>query len=386
MRRTHYAPEHEEYRRAFREFLAREVVPHQERWLAEGLVDRQVWKAAGAAGFLLPWAQPRHGGLGLTDFRYEQVLVEELGAVGESGLAIPLHSAVIAPYLREFGSADQQDRFLPGAVSGQCVLALAITEPDAGSDVSGIRTRAVRDGADWVLSGAKTFISNGIHADLVIVAARGDSGDRHAVGLFLVAADSPGFGRGRRLAKLGLHSQDTAELFFDEVRVAAADVLIPPATGFRAITSMFTAERLSCALISLASAEYAFGLTVGYVRQRRAFGRALAEFQDARFKIARMRTELDVCQAYLDRCVLALEAGDLTGVDAAQAKLFASELVGRVTDTCVQLHGGYGYMLESAVCRAYADARVHRIYAGASEIMTEIIGRAVLAEPGGEAR
>ena len=201
-----------------------------------------------------------------------------------------------------------------------------------------------------------------------------------------MAADSPGFGRGRRLAKLGLHSQDTAELFFDEVRVAAADVLIPPATGFRAITSMFTAERLSCALISLASAEYAFGLTVGYVRQRRAFGRALAEFQDARFKIARMRTELDVCQAYLDRGVLALEAGDLTGVDAAQAKLFASELVGRVTDTCVQLHGGYGYMLESPVCRAYADARVHRIYAGASEIMTEIIGRAVLAEPGGEAR
>ncbi|MCP2260740.1 acyl-CoA dehydrogenase [Streptoalloteichus tenebrarius] len=378
MRRVHYEPGHEEYRSAFRGFLQREVVPHQERWLAEGIVDREVWRSAGKHGFLLPWADERHGGLGLTGFRYEQVLIEELAAIGETGLAIPLHSAVVAPYLAAHGTPEQRDRWLPGAVSGDVVLALAITEPGTGSDVAGMTTRAERDGDHWVITGSKTFISNGVHADLVIVAARTDPEQRHAVGLFLVESGAPGFARGRKLDKLGMRSQDTAELFFDGVRVGPDAVLGDPAQGFGAIMGMFAQERLTVAAGCVAGAEAALRLAVEHARRREAFGRPLAKFQDIRFRLAQMRTEVDVALAFVDRCVLAHEAGDLGPADAAEAKLFASEVLGRVVDEAVQIHGGMGFMWEHPVCRAYADARVQRIYAGTSEIMKEIVGRAML--------
>ncbi|GGM55109.1 acyl-CoA dehydrogenase [Longimycelium tulufanense] len=377
MQRHHYAPEHEEYREAFRGFLRREVVPNQQQWLDQGIVDRDVWRSAGKHGFLLPWADERYGGLGLAGFRYEQVLIEELAAIGESGLAIPLHSAVVAPYLQHFGTEEQRQVWLPAAISGDVVLAVAITEPGTGSDVAGLTTRAERDGDDWIITGSKVFISNGIHADLVVVAARTDPDERHAVGLFLVEAGAPGFERGRKLDKLGMRSQDTAELFFDGVRVGPDALLGEPADGFKAIMSMFAQERLTVAVGSAAGAEAALDLTLQHTKERAAFGRPLARFQDIRFRLAQMRTEVDVTRTFVDRCVIAHEAGDLSPVDAAEAKLFASEVLGRVVDEAVQLHGGMGYMWEHPICRAFADARVQRIYAGTSEIMKEIIGRSL---------
>ncbi|KWX00190.1 acyl-CoA dehydrogenase [Carbonactinospora thermoautotrophica] len=385
MRRNYFDADHEAFRATFRAFLEREVVPYQREWEEAGRVDREVWRKAGKQGFLLPWADPRHGGLGLADFRYEQVIIEELAAIHDSGLAIPLHSAIVAPYLAHFGTAEQQDRYLPGAVSGDIVLALAITEPGTGSDVAGIRTRAVDAGDHWVLTGQKTFISNGLLADLVIVAARTDPNQRHAIGLFLVEAGTPGFTRGRKLDKLGLRAQDTAELFFDEVRIPKENALGDPKAGFAAIMWMFAQERLVVAISSVAAAQVALRDTVEYVTQRQAFGRALADFQDTRFRLAAMRTEVDVAQAFVDRCVLAHNDGELTPVAAAEAKLFASEMLGRVVDDCLQMHGGYGYMWEYPICRAYADARVQRIYAGTSEIMKEIISRAMLGEHRGGA-
>ncbi len=385
MRRNYFDADHEAFRATFRAFLEREVVPYQREWEEAGRVDREVWRKAGKQGFLLPWADPRHGGLGLADFRYEQVITEELAAIHDSGLAIPLHSAIVAPYLAHFGTAEQQDRYLPGAVSGDTVLALAITEPGTGSDVAGIRTRAVDAGDHWVLTGQKTFISNGLLADLVIVAARTDPNQRHAIGLFLVEAGTPGFTRGRKLDKLGQRAQDTAELFFDEVRIPKENALGDPKAGFAAIMRMFAQERLVVAISSVAAAQAALRDTVEYVTQRQAFGRALADFQDTRFRLAAMRTEVDVAQAFVDRCVLAHNDGELTPVAAAEAKLFASEMLGRVVDDCLQMHGGYGYMWEYPICRAYADARVQRIYAGTSEIMKEIISRAMLGEHRGGA-
>ena len=377
MREDHFTPEQQDWRTAVRAFVEHEVVPHQEKWLQAGIVDRDVWRKAGAAGLLCPWAAEEHGGLGLTDFRYEQVVIEELARVAESGLAVPLHSAIVAPYLAT-GTAEQRARWLPGAVSGETVLALAITEPDAGSDVSGITTRAVRDEAagGWRVTGAKTYISNGILADRIVVAARTGT-DRHAVGLFVVEGDAPGLERGRKLDKLGLRSQDTAELFLDGVPVPDEDVLGAPDGGFAVIMQMFAQERLTVACGNVAGAEAALDLTLRWVRERQAFGRPLSRFQELRHRLADLRTEIDVTQAYVDRCVLAHVAGRLSPQAAAQAKLHASEMLGRVVDDCVQMHGGLGYMWESPICRMYADARIQRIFAGTSEIMREVISRSM---------
>ncbi|SDR99491.1 acyl-CoA dehydrogenase family protein [Actinopolymorpha singaporensis] len=374
----YFDADHDAFRESFRTFCAREVVPRQPGWDKAGLVDRDVWLAAGRQGFLVPAADEAYGGLGITDLRYEQVMIEELAAVHESGFGLGLHNGVVAPYLLHAATRSQKRRFLTRAVTGEAVLAIAITEPEAGSDAAALRTRAVEDGDHWVLDGAKTFISNGITADLVLVAARTEPDRRHGIGLFVVESGTPGFTRGRKLDKLGLRTQDTAELFFGGCRVPKQNVLGHPGEGFVQLTRQFAQERLVVAMSAVASAEVALQDTIAYVRERQAFGRPLSAFQDTRFRVASLRTEVDVAQAYVDQCVLAANAGALDAPSAAQAKLFATEMLGRVVDDCVQMHGGYGYMWEYPICRAYADARVQRIYAGTSEIMKDIISRAML--------
>ncbi|GAB1644495.1 acyl-CoA dehydrogenase family protein [Krasilnikovia sp. MM14-A1259] len=375
IRGDYYDAEHEAYRQAWRGFAERAVQPRQADWESAGIVDRDIWRLAGKQNLLCPWADPEFGGLGRTDLRYEQIAIEELARVAESGFAVPLHSGIVAPYLAAFGSAAQKQRYLTGAVDGERVLALAITEPGTGSDVAGIRTRAVADGEDWVLNGAKTFISNGINADTVVVAAR--TGEGHQLGLFLVHSGAPGFARGRKLDKLGLRTQDTAELFFDDVRVPRADVLGDPEQGFGMLMGQFALERLIVAMCAVAGAEAALQETVRYTRERSAFGRSVSRFQDTRFRLAAMRAEITGVQAFVDRCVLAYNDDRLTADEAAQAKLVATEVQGRVVDDCLQMFGGYGFMWEYPICRMFADARVQRIYGGTSEIMKEIIGRSM---------
>ena len=381
MRTGYYHADHDAFRQSFRTFCEREVVPRQPAWDKAGLVDHDIWEIAGRQGFLVPSADPAYGGLGISDLRYEQVMMEELARVHESGFGLALHNGIVAPYLIDAGTRNQKRRYLTKAVTGEAILALAITEPEAGSDAAAMRTRAVDAGDNWVLDGAKTFVSNGICADLVIVAARTQPDRRHGIGLFLVESGTPGFSRGRKLDKLGLRTQDTAELFFESCRIPKENVLGNPTEGFGQVMRLFAQERLVVAMSSVASAEVALRDTLAYVRERQAFGRPIAAFQDTRFRLAQLRTEIDVAQAYVDRCVLAAADNALDAAAAAEAKLFASEMLGRVVDDCVQMHGGYGYMWEYPICRAYADARVQRIYAGTSEIMKDIISRALVDGP-----
>jgi alkylation response protein AidB-like acyl-CoA dehydrogenase len=377
IRNGYFDEAHEAYRNACRSFVEHEVVPRQAGWEREGIVGKDIWRLAGKQNLLCPWADPAYGGLGLADVRYEQIMIEELANAAESGFAVPMHSGVVAPYLAAFGTEDQKGRHLTRAVSGQTLLAIAITEPGTGSDVAAIRTRAVPapDGNGWLINGTKTFISSGINADLVIVAAR--TGEDHSIGLFLVTADAPGFTRGRKLDKLGLRTWDTAELFFDDVHVPAADVLGGPDQGFVMLMRQFARERLVVAMGAAAAAAAALRETVAYTKQRSAFGRPLAKFQDTRFRLAAMRARITCAQAFVDACVLAHNQGTLTADEAAEAKLVATELQGEVVDDCLQMFGGYGYMWEYPICRRYADARIQRIYGGTSEIMKEIISRSM---------
>ncbi|HZC25950.1 MAG TPA: acyl-CoA dehydrogenase family protein [Actinopolymorphaceae bacterium] len=382
MRVGYYGDDHGAFRSSFRTFCERDVVPRQPDWDKAGMVDHDVWRIAGRQGFLVPAADQAYGGLGISDLRYEQIMMEELARVHESGFGIALHNAIVAPYLMQAGTRQQKRRYLTMAVTGDMILAIAITEPEAGSDAAAMRTKATDAGDHWVLDGAKTFVSNGICADLVVVAARTQPDRRHGIGLFLVETGTPGFTRGRKLDKLGLRTQDTAELFFDNCRIPKENVLGNPAEGFSEIMRLFAQERLVVAMSSVAGAEVALQDTLAYVRDRQAFGRPLAAFQDTRFRLAQMRTEIDVAQAHVDRCVLAAGEGALDPASAASAKLFSTEMLGRVVDDCVQMHGGYGYMWEYPICRAYADARVQRIYAGTSEIMKDIISRSMLGDLG----
>ena len=377
IRDGYFDDSHEAYRSAWRGFVEHEVVPRQAAWERAGIVGKDVWRLAGKQNLLCPWAGPAYGGLGLADVRYEQIMIEELANAAESGLAVPLHSGVVAPYLAEFGTEDQKTRHLTRAVSGETLLAIAITEPGTGSDVAAIRTHAVPapDGDGWLLNGAKTFITSGINADLVVVAAR--TGEDHSIGLFLVADGTPGFTRGRKLDKLGLRTSDTAELFFDDVHVPAADVLGEPDQGFALLMRQFALERLVVAMGAVAHAAAALRETVAHARQRSAFGRPLAKFQDTRFRLASMQARITSAQAFVDACVLAHNQDTLTADQAAAAKLVTTELQGQVVDDCLQMFGGHGYMWESVICRRYADARVQRIYGGTSEIMKEIISRSM---------
>jgi alkylation response protein AidB-like acyl-CoA dehydrogenase len=378
MQRDLYDADHEAFRAVAREFVQREVVPHQQRWEAERFIDRAAWLAAGKQGLIGLPVPEEYGGPGAADFRFRCVLMEELARVGAASLSsgFGLQDDIALPYLIDLGTADQKARWLPPMVSGESIGAIAMTEPGAGSDLQGIATSAVRDGDEWVVNGAKTFITNGIAADLVIVAARTDpaAGSR-GISLIVVQRGAAGFTRGRKLDKLGLHAQDTAELFFDDVRVPASNLLGNLGGGFVHLMERLPRERMSIAVQASTSVRAAIDWTVAYTRERTAFGQPIAAFQNTQFELANAVTEVDVLEAYLDKATRALNAGTLSAVDAAKAKLWATEVQNRVIDRCLQLFGGYGFMMEYPIARAFADARVQTIYGGTSEIMRTIIGR-----------
>ncbi|GGM89244.1 acyl-CoA dehydrogenase family protein [Dactylosporangium sucinum] len=378
MDRTIFESEHDAYRASVRTFLQKEVVPHYDDWDRDGIVPRELFTQVAELGAFAAVPE-EYGGAGISDFRYNAVLLEEAAAlgVGPAILGPTLQADVCMPYLLDLTTEEQKRRWLPGVATGETILAIAMTEPGTGSDLSGIRTRAVRDGDDYVINGAKTFITNGINADLVITAVRTGDHPHRGISLILIETGSPGFERGRNLDKVGQHAQDTAELFFTDVRVPAANILGEEGAGFVGLTNNLPQERLSLAVSAVASARAALDWTVAYVRERRAFGQAIGEFQATRFRLAELVTEVDITQTYVDRAILELNAGHLGAVDAAKAKLWATELQGRVVDACLQMHGGYGYMREYPIGRAFADARVTRIYGGTSEIMKEIIGRSL---------
>ncbi|MCZ7424568.1 acyl-CoA dehydrogenase family protein [Micromonospora sp. WMMA1949] len=375
MDRAIFTADHLAFAELVRAFIDKEITPHHERWEADGIVDRGVWRAAGAAGLLGFFVDERYGGAGVTDRRFHAVLTEELARAGASGPAFGLHNDIIGPYLTDLTTEEQKQRWLPGFCSGEIVTAIAMSEPGAGSDLQGITTTAVRDGDDWVLNGQKTFISNGILADLVIVVARTDPGaGRRGISLLVVERGMPGFERGRNLDKLGQKAQDTAELFFADVRVPAANLLGTEGEGFAYLMRNLPLERLSIAVAALAGAETVFAQTLDYCRQRQAFGRPIGSFQHNRFVLAELATELRLGRVFVDQCLVAPDLGAET---AAMAKWWCTELQQRVVDRCLQLHGGYGYMREYPVARAYLDARVQTIYGGTTEIMKEVIGRSL---------
>ncbi|SFP70702.1 acyl-CoA dehydrogenase family protein [Amycolatopsis rubida] len=380
MRRDLFDREHEEFRATAREFLAREVVPHQQSWESEGIVPRALWTRAGEKGLLGFSVPEEYGGLGVRDFRYNAVLGEEMARAGATGPGFTLHNDVVAPYLTDLATAEQKARWLPGFASGELITAIGMTEPGAGSDLKGLRTTATRDGDHYVLNGQKTFISNGINADLVIVLAKTDvSAGARGITLLVVERGMAGFTRGRNLAKVGQKAQDTAELFFSEVRVPAANRLGEQGLGFSYSMRHLPQERVTVAVTALARADHVCRATVEYCRQREAFGRPISDFQHTRFLLAELTTEIDIAQVYVDRCVQALNAGELDPADAAKAKWWTTELANKVIDRCLQLHGGYGYMLEYPVAKAWLDSRIQTIYGGTTEIMKDIIGRSLFA-------
>jgi alkylation response protein AidB-like acyl-CoA dehydrogenase len=375
MRRFIFEPEHDEFRDAVRRFMQKEIAPHAARWREQGHVDRWAFTKAGEQGYLLMWADEQYGGAGIADFRYAQILYEENMREGDPGYYLQLHSSLVAPYLAGLGTEEQKARWLPPCVRGEKILAIAMTEPAAGSDLAGMKCTAEDRGDCYVLNGSKTYISNGQLADLIVVAARTDPQQRYGISLLVVEEGMPGFQRGRRLRKIGLHAQDTSELFFDNVRVPKQNLLGEPHKGFGYLAQFLAGERLVSAVEGVALAQTAFDLTLEFVQQRQAFGRPIGTFQHSRFTMAGMRAEIDCVQTFIDQCVLEYNAQRLTAELAAEAKLLGTELAGRIVDTCVQLHGGAGYMEEYRIARLYCDARVMRIFAGTSEIMKEIIGR-----------
>ncbi|WP_314220765.1 acyl-CoA dehydrogenase family protein [Streptomyces zaehneri] len=380
MERDLYTTEHEAFRETVRTFLAKEVLPHHDRWERDGVVSRDVWRAAGRQGLLGLAVPQEYGGGGTDDFRYSAVLIEEFARAGASGVALSLHNDIVGPYLTRLATDEQKRRWLPGFISGETVTAIAMTEPGAGSDLQSIRTTATDQGDHYLLNGAKTFISNGILADLVVVVARTTpEGGSSGQSLLVVERGMKGFERGRNLDKIGQKAQDTAELFFDDVRVPKENLLGGENQAFAALMANLAQERLAIAVGAAAAAEQVLELTRAYVKQREAFGRPLARLQHIRFEIAEMATECAVTRTFVDRCVTEHGAGRLDAVHASMAKWWATELQKRVVDRCLQLHGGYGYMTEYQVARAFLDSRVQTIYGGTTEIMKEIIGRALLA-------
>ncbi|MBA3604836.1 MAG: acyl-CoA dehydrogenase family protein, partial [Acidimicrobiia bacterium] len=378
MQRDLFDDTHEQFRASFRSFLEREAVPNRERWEDDGIVDRHVFTAAGASGFLGMDAPEEFGGGGVRDFRFNAVIAEELQRAGlnAAGLGLTLHNDVALPYFLHVASDEQKKRWLPGICSGELITAIAMTEPGIGSDLAAMATTAIRDGDDYVVNGSKTFITNGINADLVITAVKTDPAQRHrGMSLLVIERDMAGFERGRNLAKVGMHAQDTAELFFNDVRVPVENRLGDEGQGFVALVTNLPQERLSIAVTAVAAARAAYEWTLAYAKERTVFGQPVGSFQNSRFRLAEMATEIEIAQTFVDRCVLALNADTLTPEEAAMAKWWCTELQGRVIDAGVQLHGGYGYMTEYPIGRAYADARITRIYGGTTEIMKEIIGR-----------
>ncbi|WP_131767434.1 acyl-CoA dehydrogenase family protein [Candidatus Protofrankia californiensis] len=380
MKRSVFQTEHNLFRDSFRRFLDKEVVPHHLEWEHAGIVPRELFLAAGANGFLGLDVPERFGGGGVTDFRYNVVMHEEVQAAGvnASGLGLSLHNDTAVPYLLQLANDEQAERWFPRLVTGELITAIAMTEPGTGSDLGAVRMSAVRDGDDYVVNGSKTFITNGINADLVIVVVKTDAtAGARGLSLLVVERDTPGFARGKNLDKIGMHAQDTAELFFAEARVPVANLLGQEGKGFGYLSKNLPQERLAIATISVAAAQAALNWTLEYVRQRSAFGQPIGSFQHSRFTLAEAATEVSVAQAYVDRCLEAHVAGELTAEEAAMAKWWCSDMQNRVVDHCLQLHGGYGYMTEYPIARAFVDARVQKIYGGTNEIMKEIVGRSL---------
>lgn len=375
--RTLFSLEHELFRDSVRKFLEREAAPFHGQWEKQGHIDRQLWSKAGEQGLLCSHLPEEYGGMAV-DFLYSAIVIEEISRLGLTGIGFSLHSDIVAPYILHYGSEALKQKYLPQLISGERVTAIAMTEPGAGSDLQGVKTTAVLDGDEYVINGSKTFITNGYLADLVIVVAKTDpKAGAKGTSLFLVEAGTPGFAKGKRLEKVGMKAQDTSELFFQDVRVPKGNLLGQAGMGFAYLMQELPQERLTVAIAAVSAAEAALQWTLDYTRERKAFGQAIADFQNTRFKLAEMATEIQIGRVFIDRCLELHLQGKLDVPTAAMAKYWATDLQCKVLDECVQLHGGYGFMWEYPVARAWADARVQRIYAGTNEIMKEIIARSL---------
>jgi acyl-CoA dehydrogenase len=374
--------EHDAFRESFRRFVEKEISPFHARWESQGRVDKEMFRAAGVQGFLGMEAPIDFGGGGVGDFRFNLVLTEELqraGVIG-SGMCITLHNDICLPYILNGADEEQRSRWLPGICSGELMLAIAMTEPGAGSDLAAMRTRATlaTGGEHYLVNGSKTFITNGINSDLIIVAVKTDPAKRHGgISLLVVEGATVGFSRGRQLSKIGLKSQDTSDLHFDDAEVPAANLLGTAGSGFAQLMDNLPRERLALAMSAVSAAETAFTWTLAYCKEREAFGRPILDFQNTRFSLATMRTEIDIARSYVDRQIEALGRGELTGEDAAMSKWWTTELQVRTVSACLQMHGGYGYMTEFRIAQAFVDSRVQTIYGGTTEIMKEIIARSL---------
>jgi acyl-CoA dehydrogenase len=375
--RAIFREDHELFRNSFRTFIEREVKPHQEKWNEAGIVDREAWRKAGQGGFLCPWLDEKYGGAG-GDFLHSVVMIEEMCKVYESGFALSLHSDIVVPYIHEFGNDEQKERFLPGCASGELVTAIAMTEPGTGSDLAAITTRAVKDGDDYVLNGAKTFISNGILCDLCIVAAKTDDDPKNAhsgISLFVVEANRKGFIKAKKLKKMGMASQDTAELAFEDCRVPVKNRLGEEGAGFLMLMKKLQQERLIVGLLAQNASEQVLKDTIAYCQDRKAFGKPIIKFQNTQFKLVECATKIEVGRAFIDKLTTEHVSGKYLVKECSMAKLWQTEMGSEVVDVCLQFFGGYGYMLEYPITRAYMDARVQRIYAGTNEIMKIIIAK-----------
>lgn len=366
------------FRDSVRRFIETEIAPHHAQWEAEGKVTKDIWRKAGANGFLCMDVPEAYGGLGLKDFKYNMIVAEEMIRAGAHGPGFGLQSDIVVPYILHYGTEEQKRKYLPGMVSGECIVAIAMTEPNTGSDLAGVQTRAEKRGDKWIINGQKTFITNGILSDLVIVVCKTDPNAGHGgISLILVEKDRPGFAPPRKLQKIGLPAQDTAELFFENVEVPLENLLGQENAGFYHLMTQLPQERAAIGVAAIAASEKALELTIQYCQERHAFGRPIGKFQHNRFKLAEMKTEVEIGRVFLHHCVELLNAGELTTEKAAMLKWWTTEMQKRVIDQCLQLHGGYGYMMEYPIARAYLDSRAQTIYAGTTEIMKEIIGRAM---------
>ena len=377
MKRSIYDEDHESFRASVREFLERSVIPHVEQHATDKAIPRDFWTEAGRQGFLGLEIPEEYGGAAAGDYRFNAVLLEELNKVNAAlGSCVGIHADITAPYLVELGTEEQKQRWLPGVAAGEVLLAIGMTEPSGGSDLAALKTTAVKDGDTWVINGSKTFITNGYSADLVLVAAR-TAPEKKARGITLFAVEStaPGYSRGRKLDKVGQDESDTAELNFSDVRVTDAEIVGELDGGFIHMMQKLPQERLGCAISNVAHAKQILVETLQYAKDRKAFGQGIGSFQHNKFLLAELVTQIEVTEAFIDQCVVAHAAGELTPIDAAKAKWWSSQVQNEVLDHCVQLHGGYGYMNEYRVARAWRDARVSKIWAGSNEIMKELIGR-----------
>lgn len=378
LERNIFEDEHRMFREAFRRFVEKEIVPYHEQWEKDRLVPRELWLKAGENGFLGMNIPEEYGGGGVVDFRFNSIITEELVKVGASGPGFSLHNDITIPYILHYGSDALKQKYLPKMASGEYISAIAMTEPNTGSDLSGVRTSAKRENGHYRVNGQKTFITNGINSDMVITVVRTDPDEPHSgLSLLVIDREMEGFRRGRNLEKIGMKAQDTAELYFDDVCVPVENLLGEEGHGFYHLMQELPQERLSIAVGSIAACEAVIEMTANYCRERTAFGRPIGKFQNTRFKLAEMQTETHIGRVFVDRCITELNAGNLSTDVASMAKYWCTELQKRVVDDCLQLHGGYGYMMEYPIAKAYLDTRVQSIYGGTTEIMKEIIGRSM---------